>query len=69
MQTGQCQLSTPAASLRGSDSENSDSDSLPATPPPLRSIGSSSSLYGTDIVEEDQRHTIKQLGEHIVHSK
>ncbi|KAK3096107.1 hypothetical protein FSP39_023318 [Pinctada imbricata] len=67
MQTSQTQSPPLSMTTPGSDSENqSDTDSLPPSPPPLKSFGSSSSLYGTDIVEEDQRHVIKKLGEHIV---
>lgn len=47
---------------------SSGQDSPPESPPPLHKAGSVTSLFGTDIMVEEQRHTIKQLSEHIVHT-
>ncbi|XP_033756097.1 glycerol-3-phosphate acyltransferase 1, mitochondrial-like isoform X2 [Pecten maximus] len=49
-------------------SDISSQDSPPESPPPIHKAGSVSSLFGTDIMVEDQRHVIKQLSEHIVHT-
>lgn len=49
-------------------SDTSSQGSPPESPPPMQKAGSLSSLFGTDIMVEDQRHAIKQLSEHIVHT-
>ncbi|OWF50789.1 glycerol-3-phosphate acyltransferase 1, mitochondrial-like [Mizuhopecten yessoensis] len=51
-----------------SGSDLSGQESPPESPPPIHKAGSVSSLFGTDIMVEDQRHAIKQLSEHIVHT-
>ncbi|XP_060072558.1 glycerol-3-phosphate acyltransferase 1, mitochondrial-like [Ylistrum balloti] len=61
-------IQPPQPSPPNSGSDLSGQDSPPESPPPIHKAGSVSSLFGTDIMVEDQRHAIKQLSEHIVHT-
>ena len=36
---------------------------------PIRSFGSNSSLYGTDVVIEEQRQTIEDVAKHVLYCK
>ncbi|KAJ8316861.1 hypothetical protein KUTeg_004765 [Tegillarca granosa] len=67
MQVNQPISSSPANSDNASDQENSSDETQQlADVLPLRSSSSCSSLYGTDVVVEEQRQLIKKLAEHLV---
>lgn len=44
-------------------------DNLPDTPSPIKSSGSYSSLYGTDVVIEDQKQTVEDVAMHVLYCK
>ena len=41
----------------------------PCSPGTLKKSASDHSLYGTDVVIEDQRQLIRGLGEHVIHGE
>lgn len=45
------------------------SDVFPGMPSPLHSFGSNVSLYGTDVVIEDQRQSVEEIAQHVLYSK
>ena len=67
LQNTQCNQSSVQGSEPNSDGELS-TDSEPSSPPVIWRHGSMSSLYGTDIGEEN-RQLVKSLAEHITYSK
>ncbi|XP_045189642.2 glycerol-3-phosphate acyltransferase 1, mitochondrial-like [Mercenaria mercenaria] len=59
-----CQLQSPTVSP---DSSTGDFSS-PGSPPSIVRISSLTSLYGTDVVIEDQRQLVNRIGLHVLHT-
>ncbi|XP_052226003.1 glycerol-3-phosphate acyltransferase 1, mitochondrial-like [Dreissena polymorpha] len=60
---------SPRGSLRGSPESSGGECSDPCSPRPLcRAYSSNTSLYGTDVVVEDERRVINNIGLHVLHT-
>lgn len=60
-----CALSSPASSPESSSADFS----LPASPTFMYRMTSRSSIYGMEIVHEEQRQLINRLGSHVIYSR
>lgn len=54
--------------LRCNNPSSPRSDEFPGMPTPLHSFGSNVSLYGTDVVVEDERQSVDDIAQHVLYN-